>query len=140
MTTTKWPAAVTIVMAAAALCGCNSSKTTARAPTCRPAHAPEYPTTDASLTDADAGGTWCLPVGETLTVTLHVPVARSADPWAPITPSDATALEPVSNGVASFPRGVTATFLAARKPGVVTVTSTGPGGARWKATVVLRSK
>jgi hypothetical protein len=136
--TTKWPAAVTIVMAAA-LCGCGSSKTAATGPACRPAHAPEYPTTDASLTDDGAGGTWCLPVGETLTVTLHVPVARSAAPWAPITPSDTTVLDPVSNGVASFPRGVTATFLAAQKPGVVTISSTRPDGATWKATVVVRA-
>jgi hypothetical protein len=138
VTTRKSLLAVTMVAAAAAS-SCSSGKHAA-APTCRPAHAPEYPTTDASLTDGDAGRSWCVNVGETLTVTLHVPVAQSASPWTPITPSDSAALEPVSNGVASFPRGVTATFFAARKSGVVTITSTRSNGTAWRATVVTRPK
>ena len=87
----------------------------------------------------DAGGTWCVTVGETLTVTLRVPFAEAASPWQPITPSDPTVLEPVSNGAVSLVRGITATFLAVRKPGVVTITSTRPGHPTWKATVVARN-
>jgi len=131
----KTVTAVAIAAAAAALTGCSSAKHAAT-PTCRHAHAPDYPTVDASLGDRDAGRSWCVTVGQTLTVTLHVPVAQSASPWAPITASGPAVLEPVSNGVASLPRGVTATFFAVRKPGVATITSTRSDGATWKATVV----
>jgi hypothetical protein len=130
--------AVTMV-AASALCGCSSTKTTATR-ACRPAHAPTYPTTDASLGSADNGGTWCVTVGETLVVSLSVPFAEAASRWQSATPSDTTILEPVSNGAVSLVRGVTATFLAVRKPGVVTVTATRPGHPPWKATVVARDK
>ena len=130
--------AVTIV-AASMLSGCHSANTAA-APACRPAHAPQYPTTDAALADADAGGTWCVKVGDTVAVTLHVPFAESATGWKPITPSDTSVLKPVSNGVVSLVRGVTATFLAVSKPGVVTIASTRPNGATWNATVVARAK
>jgi hypothetical protein len=129
--------AVTLV-AASALCGCSSARTTAT-PACRPAHAPAYPTTDAALAAADAGGTWCLRVGQTVAVTLRVPFADATSPWQAITSSDPTVLEPVSNGAVSLVRGVTATFLAARKPGVVTITSTRPNGSSWKATIVARA-
>jgi hypothetical protein len=84
--------------------------------------------------------TGAAPVGETLTVTLHVPVAESGALWQPITPSDTNILEPVSNGVVSLARGVTATFLAVRKGGVVTITSTRPSGTKWSATVAARPK
>jgi uncharacterized protein YceK len=137
VTTAKSLLAVTLV-AASVLSGCSSAKTTTSA--CRPAHAPEYPTTDAALTDGDAGGTWCVTVGQIVTVTLHVPLAQSSSPWQPITPSDTHVLEPVSNGVVSLVHGVTATFLAVREPGVVTIGSTRPGHPTWKATVVATSK
>ena len=126
-------------LAASVLCGCSSTKTTAT-PACRPAHAPAYPTTDASLGGADNGGTWCVTVGETLVISLSVPFAEAASRWQPAMPSDTTVLEPVSNGAVSLVRGVTATFLAVRKPGVATVTSTRPGHPPWKATVVARDK
>lgn len=125
------------MMAAAVLSGCSSAKAT-KTRACRPAHAPEYPTTDAALSDRDTGGTWCVTVGQTITVTLHVPLTESGAPWQPISPSDTHVLEPVSNGVASLPRGVTATFLAVREPGAVTITSTRPGHPTWKAIVVAR--
>jgi hypothetical protein len=121
--------------------GCGSSTSASSPPTtttaCRPAHPPEYPTTDAALDDADAGGTWCVSVGQTLTVTLHGPVAQSR--WAPVTSSDPTVLMPVSNGVVTLVRGVTATFFAVRKPGTVTLSSTRPASKEWRATVVARS-
>jgi hypothetical protein len=133
------PLVAVALAVACVLCACSSTKsTTTRA--CQPAHASQYPTTDAALSDRDAGGTWCVSVGETLTVTLHVPIAESGALWQPITPSDTNILEPVSNGVVSLARGVTATFLAVRKAGVVTITSTGPAGTKWSATVVARSK
>ena len=138
VSTAKSLLAVTIV-AASALCGCGSNKTTAT-PACLPAHAPAYPTTDASLGNADNAGTWCVTVGETLVVSLSVPVAQATSRWQPATPSDTTVLEPVSNGAVSLVRGVTATFLAVRKPGVVTVTATRPGHPPWKATVVANNK
>jgi len=138
VSTAKSLLAVTIV-AASVLCGCSSNTTTATR-ACLPAHAPAYPTTDASLGNADNAGTWCVTVGETLVVSLSVPVAKAASGWQPATPSDRTILEPVSNGAVSLVRGVTATFLAVRKPGVVTVTATRPGHSPWRATVVAHNR
>lgn len=122
------------------LTACSSSKHASQtAPTaaCRPAHPPEYPTTSAALDDADTGGTWCVTVGQTLTVTLHARIAQTR--WAPITPSDPTVLAPVSNGVVTLVRGVTATFFAVRKPGTVTITSTRPNTSGWRATVIAQA-
>jgi hypothetical protein len=128
-----------VVLVACAGCGSSNSASppTTTTTACRPAHPPEYPTTDAALDDADAGGTWCVSVGQTLTVTLHAPVAQSR--WAPVTSSDPTVLMPVSNGVVTLVRGVTATFFAVRKPGTVTLSSTRPASKEWRATVVARS-
>ncbi len=127
------------LVAASVLSGCSSSKSTVT-PACRPARPPEYPTTDVSLSDRDAAGTWCVTVGQTLTVTLHVPPTAFGSPWRPVTPSDAQVLEPVSNGVVVLPRGVTATFFAVRKAGVVTISSTRAATRAWKATVVARTR
>jgi len=129
-----------VVVGSLAACGSSSSvlpPTTTTTTACRPAHPPEYPTTDAALDDADSGGTWCVRVGQTLTVTLHAPGAQSR--WAPVTSSDPSVLMPVSNGVVTLVRGVTATFFAVRKPGTVTLSSTRPGSKEWRATVVARS-
>jgi hypothetical protein len=137
--TQKFQLAAAAIVAASVMSGCSSAKHAAP-PACRPARAPEYPTTDAALDDPDAGGTYCVRVGETLTVTLHVPPGGSSSGWQSITPSDRSVLEPVSNGVVALPRGVTATFFSVRKPGVVTVTSSRGPSQVWKATVVARAK
>jgi hypothetical protein len=131
--------ALAVVIAATMLVSaCSSTK--AATPDCRPAHAPQFPTTDAALDDADAGQTWCANVGETITVSLHVPPADAATAWRPIATSNSTVLQPISNGVASLARGVTATFFEVRAPGVATVTSTRSDGAAWNAQIVAKPK
>jgi hypothetical protein len=129
------------ILVVALFAGCSSSSGHASPPTttvaCRPAHPPAYPTTDASLADADSGGTWCVAVGQTVTVTLHAPVTQAG--WAPVSTSDTGVLMPVSNGVVTLVRGETATFFAVRKPGTVVLSSTRPGSKPWKATVVAHS-
>jgi len=125
------------IVAVSLLAACSSSShTTPTATACRPAHPPEYPTTQASLEDRDAGGTWCVRVGQTLTVTLHASSTQSR--WTPISASDASVLTPISNGVVTLIRGVTATFFAVHQPGTVTITSTRPGSKPWRAIVVAR--
>lgn len=119
------------------LFGCGSGGKKAIATSCRPARAPEYPSTDALLTDTDTGGTWCVAQGATLVVQLHVPPEQSDTRWSPVASSETGVLEPVSNGAVTLPRGITATFLSARSSGVVTLTSTRPDGSRWSATVVV---
>jgi hypothetical protein len=125
------------LVAATVLFGCGSGSKKSNATSCRPARAPEYPGTDALLTDADTGGTWCLNQGATLVVQLHVPPEQSDTRWSPVVPSGTGALEPVSNGAVTLPRGITATFLSARSAGVVTLSSMRPDGSRWSATVVV---
>jgi hypothetical protein len=140
VTTFKVQLVVAVFAAAGVMSACSSAKTAAAPPACKPAHAAEFPTTDAALADGDAGGTFCVRVGETLTVALHVPPGDTGPPWQPIAPSDTSVLAPVSNGVVALPRGVTATFLSVRKPGVVTITARRGGPPLWKATVVARAK
>jgi hypothetical protein len=130
------PVAAALV-AATALFGCGSGSKKAIATSCRPARAPEYPATDALLTDPDTGGTWCVDQGATLVVQLHVPPEQSDTRWSPVASAETGVLEPVSNGAVTLPRGITATFLSARAAGVVTLTSTRPDGTRWSATVVV---
>ena len=98
--------------------GCSSSKT-ATSPVCEPAHAAQYPRTDAALADSDSGGTFCATVGETLSVTLHVPLGQSGPRWEPITGSDPGVLEPVRNGAGTIPANATAAFFSVREPGTV---------------------
>jgi hypothetical protein len=128
------------LVAATVLFGCGSGSKKAIATSCRPAHAPEYPSTDALLTDSDTGGVWCVDPGATLVVQLHVPPEQSDTRWSPAASSDTGVLEPVSNGAVTLPRGITATFLTARTAGVVALRSTRPDGSRWKATVVIRTR
>jgi hypothetical protein len=125
------------LVAATVLFGCGSGGKKAIATSCRPARPSEYPSTDALLTDADTGGTWCVARGATLVVQLHVPPEQSDTRWSPVASSETGVLEPVSNGAVTLPRGITATFLSARSSGVVTLTSTRPDGSRWSATVVV---
>jgi hypothetical protein len=125
------------VAAVTLLSGCGSSSPKV-SPACQPAHQPDYPATDAALSDADANGTWCVTVGQTFTITLNVPIGQGDTRWEPIAPSDPGVLEPISNGAVSLPRGVTATFFAVRKAGVVTVSSSRPDGSKWQATVVAK--
>lgn len=122
---------------AVTLADCGSLARTAKAPSCHPARPPEYPTTAATLTDLDAGGTWCVTTGITLVVQLHAPPGQSDTTWSPVTSSNANVLEPVSNAAVTLPRGITASFLAARRAGVVTLNSERPDGSRWTAVVVV---
>jgi hypothetical protein len=123
-----------------ALSGCGSSSgPAAPPPPCTPAHDPLYPDTAAALTDTDANGTWCITKGQTLVVQLNVPPGESDTRWTNLGPSDVGILQPVSNGAVSLPRGVTATFLLAKKAGVVTITSSRSTGASWSATIVVKA-
>jgi hypothetical protein len=70
-------------------------------------------------------------------VQLTVPAEQFETRWSPIAPTNPAVLEPVSNGSVTLPRGITATFLVARKRGVVDITSRRPDGLRWSATVVI---
>jgi hypothetical protein len=73
-----------------------------------------------------------------VSVVLQVPPADAGNSgWAPVTSSDRSVLEPVSNGAVTLVKGVTATFLKALRAGVVTLSSTGPGGRTWSARVVV---
>ena len=83
-----------LVVAAGLISGCSSAKKAVPPPACRPAHPAQYRGTSAALGDADAGGTYCVVVGETLSVTLHVPPGDTGPPWQPLTASDASVLAP----------------------------------------------
>ena len=119
--------------------GCSSSKT-ATSPACEPAHAAQYPRTDAALADSDSGGTFCATVGERLSVTLHVPLGQSGPRWEPITTSDPGVLEPVSNGAGTLPASATAAFFSVRKPGTVAISARRAGTPIWKVNVVARAE
>jgi hypothetical protein len=71
-------------------------------------------------------------------VVLQVPPADAGNNgWAPVSPSNRSVLVPISNGAVTLVKGVTATFLKALRAGVVTLSSTGPGGRTWSARVVV---
>ncbi len=116
--------------------GCNSERQARVA--CEAAPAPEFPQADASLTDANAGHTFCVHPGQTLSVTLHAAASNPDARWMPVASSDRVALEPMPNGALTLIRGVTATFLSARQPGTSRLSSSDPTGRTWTATVVVR--
>ena len=129
-----------MVVAAGLLSGCSSAKKAAPPPACRPAHPPQYSGTGAALADADAGGTYCVVVGETLAVTLQVPAGDTGPPWQPFTSSDPSVLAPVHNGAATVPPRATATFFSVRKPGVVTIIGRRTTATLFKVVIVARAK
>ena len=132
--------ALALVVAAGLISGCSSAKKAAPPPACRRAHPSQYPGARAALTDADAGGTYCAIVGETLSVTLHVPPGDTGPPWQPFTSSDPSVLAPVRHGVAAVPQRATATLFSVRKPGVVTIIGRRTTATLFNIVIVARAK
>jgi hypothetical protein len=128
------------VLAAGLTAGCSSAKKAAPPPPCLPAHPGQYLGTGAALGDRDAGGTYCVTVGETLSVTLHVAAGDTGPPWQPMVSADKTVLAPTRDAAAKVPARATATFFSVRKAGVVAITATRTGPPLFKVTVVAQAK
>jgi hypothetical protein len=102
-----------------------------------------------SLGPTDSGGTFCLHVGERVSVFLSVPVAEAdSGKWAAITPSDGTVLQAVPNGALTLVRGVTAGIFGVTRVGSSRLSSTRPPctaslpsgcppGQGWQVTIVV---
>jgi hypothetical protein len=102
-----------------------------------------------SLAETDSGKSFCLHVGERVSVFLSVPVAEAdSGKWAAITPSDGTVLQAVPSGVLTLVRGVTAGIFAATRVGSSRLSSTRPpctaaepsgcpAGQGWQVTIVV---
>jgi hypothetical protein len=91
-----------------------------------------------SLGPADSGGSFCLHVGQRVSVFLSVPVAEAdSGRWAAITASDGTVLQAVPSGVLTLVRGVTAGIFAATRTGISRLSSTRPTGQSWQVTIVV---
>ena len=125
-----------MALAAGLMAGCSSAKKAAAPPPCRRAHPAQYPGTGAALGDADSGGVYCMTVGQTLSVTLHVAADDTGPPWQPTVSADKTVLAPTTDPAAKVPPRATATFFSARKAGVVALTATRTGPPLFKVTVV----
>jgi hypothetical protein len=102
-----------------------------------------------SLGPTDSGGSFCLHVGQRVSVFLSVPIAEAdSGKWAAITASDGTVLQAVPNGALTLVRGVTAGIFAAsrvgtsrlsstRPPCTAAMASTCPAGQGWQVTIVV---
>ena len=131
-------AGLALVLAAGCAASGGTTGPVTAAPTCSSPGPPSGPGSNASLGDADSGGTFCLSVGQTLDVYLHVPAAEQATRWSVPVPSRTDILEPRTSGALTLPVGVTAAVLAAVGRGVVTVSASRPGGQRWDVAIVVR--
>ena len=136
--TIRW--AVAVAMAAALTAGCSSTKKAAPPPPCKRAHPGQYQGTGAALSDADAGGTYCVTVGQTLSITLHVAPNDTGPPWQPAISADKTVLTPTRDPAAAAPARATATFFVVRKAGVVAITAGRTGPPLFKVTVVAQAQ
>jgi len=136
----KFLPAVAIFAAAGLVSGCSSSAKKGVQPPCKPARPPAYPSTGAALTDPDAGGVWCVSVGQTLAVTLHVPPGDTGPPWQPVASADSSVLQPAAKGAGTVPRRATVTFFSVRKAGIVAISAKRGTVTLWNATVVARAK
>jgi hypothetical protein len=102
-----------------------------------------------SLGPTESGGSFCLHVGQRVSVFLSVPVAEAdSGKWAAITASDGTVLQTVPNGALTLVRGVTAGIFAATRVGSSRLSSTRPpctaslpsgcpAGQGWQVTIVV---
>jgi hypothetical protein len=91
-----------------------------------------------SLGPTNSGGSFCLHVGQRVSVFLSVPVAQAdTGKWAAITPSDGTVLQAVPNGALTLVRGVTAGIFAAERSGSSRLSATRPTGQSWQVTIVV---
>ncbi len=100
-----------------------------------PADAPDTTTT---LGPDQDHKTFCLHIGDTVSVFLNVPLAEAdTGKWAPITASDTSVLERVPNGALTLVRGVTAGIFKIRQAGTSRLSSSRPSGQTWEATIVV---
>ncbi|HEY8756368.1 MAG TPA: hypothetical protein VIN65_08490, partial [Candidatus Dormibacteraeota bacterium] len=102
-----------------------------------------------SLGQTDSGGSFCIHVGQRVSVFLSVPVAQADNGrWTAITPSDGTVLQAVPSGVLTLVRGVTAGIFAATRVGSSRLSSTRPpctaaepsgcpAGQGWQVSIVV---
>jgi hypothetical protein len=96
------------------------------------------PDVSGSLGPTNNGGSFCLHVGERVSVFLSVPPAQAdTAKWAAITASDGTVLQPVPNGALTLVRGVTAGIFAGERAGTSRLSSTRPSGQAWRVTIVV---
>jgi hypothetical protein len=102
-----------------------------------------------SLAQTDSGRTFCVHVGQRLSVFLSVPVAQAdSEAWTHISASDSAVLKGVPSGELTLARGVTAGFFVAARVGTTQLNSTHPpcngsqpagcpGDQRWQVTIVV---
>jgi hypothetical protein len=121
----------------------------APAATCAALPAAIGPDVAGSLGPTDSGESFCLHVGQRVSVFLSVPVAQAdSGRWTAITPSDGTVLQAVPNGALTLVRGVTAGVFAATRVGSSRLSSTRPPctaslpsgcppGQGWQVTIVV---
>ncbi len=84
-------------------------------------------------------GTFCVHVGQRLSVFLSVPLAEAeTGKWASIKASDTSVLQVVPSGALTLVRGVTAGIFAAGHTGSCRLSSTRPSGQAWEATIVVQ--
>ena len=131
-----------------ASCGGNGRSPAATQQAC--ASPPEGigPDAAATLQVEDRGGTYCLNVGDELTVFLRVPLDQESTAWRSIGVSNSAVLEPMNAGILTLPRGVTGAVYRAAQAGTVQLTSFRPPCAAadaacsaddlWRAAIVVQ--
>ena len=131
-----------------ASCGGSGRGPVATQPACTSPPEGIGPDAAATLQVEDRGGTYCLNVGDELTVFLRVPIDQESTAWRAIAASDSAVLEPMNAGVLTLPRGVTGAVYRASREGTAQLTSSRPPCAAadaacsaddlWQAAIVVR--
>jgi len=139
---------ITIAAPALALVACGSSGSTVgsapspqasiAAAACVSPPPATGPDVAGTLGNTESGGTYCLSVGEKVSVFLSVPLAEAdTSRWTPISASDTSVLQGVPSGALTLVRGVTAGIFAAGHAGTCRLSSTRPTGQTWEAVIVV---
>lgn len=141
---------ITIAALALALgaCGGSSSSNAGSAPSPQPSISATTcvspppatgPDVAGTLGDIESGGTFCLRVGEKVSIFLSVPLDQAdTGRWTPIKASDTSMLQSVPSGALTLVRGVTAGIFAADHVGTSRLSSTRPSGQNWEAAIVVQ--
>jgi hypothetical protein len=140
---------ITIAAPALALVACGSSGSTVgsapspqasiAAAACVSPPPATGPDVAGTLGNTESGGTYCLSVGEKVSVFLSVPLAEAdTSRWTPISASDTSVLQGVPSGALTLVRGVTAGIFAAGHAGTCRLSSTRPTGQTWEAVIVVQ--
>ncbi|MHB8511682.1 MAG: hypothetical protein ACYDCC_05830 [Actinomycetota bacterium] len=99
------------------------------------------PNASGTLQNEDNGKSYCIHVGEIITVFLRVPLSQLKTMWGVVTVSGSS-LEPMSNGVMTLVRGVRGAVYKAAAPGTAVLQSkrgcSGCTPSSWSATIVVR--